>query len=190
MSDSRLLELYSAGDKNAIGVLIDRHRRRVTDYIAMMVKDRDEADDIFQETIIKVVRSVDEGRYVDTGRFLSWVLRVAHNQVIDHFRRTKNDLKLNESAAGFDILSNVRIATDSVEDKMVTEQIYADLRKMIGRLPEEQRDVVMLRYFDEMSFKDIADELGIGINTALGRMRYALINLRKIIKENQMILTC
>lgn len=189
MSDSALLKKYFEGDRSAISRLIERHKRRITDYINMMVKDRDVADDIFQETIIKAVRFIDEGRYVDNGKFLSWVLRVAHNQVIDHFRRTKQENKITESDAGFDILGSMRFSGESVEDKMVHEQIHQDLRALIDHLPEEQREVVLMRYFDSLSFKEIAKERGISINTALGRMRYALINLRKLIKENQMVLT-
>lgn len=189
MSDSKLVNLYIAGDTNAISRLIERHKRRVTDYITMMVKDRDVADDIFQETIIKAVKVIDDGRYVDHGKFLSWVLRIAHNQIIDHFRRVKQENKITESDAGFDILGSLRFAGDTVEDQIVHEQINADLRRIIDHLPEEQRDVVMMRYFNNMSFKDIAEESGVSINTALGRMRYALINLRKLIRDNQLILT-
>jgi len=181
--------MYLTGDEVSISRLIDRHRKRVTDYIAMMVKDRDIANDIFQETAIKAVKVIDERRYADNGKFLSWMLRIAHNQVIDHFRHTRGQNKITESDAGFDILGTMRFAGDSVEDRMVHEQINADLRRIIDRLPEEQRDVVMMRYFDEMSFKEIAAESGVSINTALGRMRYALINLRKLIRENNMILT-
>ena len=189
MSDSELLNLYLTGDHNAISKLIERHKKRVTDYIYMMVKDREIADDIFQETFIKVVRFVDEGRYTDNGKFLSWVLRIAHNQVIDHFRQTRQQNKITESDAGYDILGTLRFSNDTVEDKMVTAQIHEDLRKMIEHLPEEQRQVVLMRYFDNLSFKDIAEQTEVSINTALGRMRYALINLRKLIKDNQMALT-
>lgn len=189
-SDSELLQLYISGDQSAITFLIERHRKRVSDYIYMLVKDRDVASDIFQETFIKVVRFVDEGRYTDNGKFLSWVLRIAHNQVIDHFRHTKQENKISEADAGYDILGSIRFSNDTVEDRMVTAQISADLRKMIDHLPEEQKQVVMMRYYDNLSFKDIAEQTEVSINTALGRMRYALINLRKLIKENQMILTC
>ena len=189
MSDSKLVNLYLSGDENAISKLIERHKRRVTDYISMMVKDRDVANDIFQETAIKAIRVIDDGRYADNGKFLSWVLRIAHNQVIDYFRHTRGENKITESDAGFDILGTMRFAGDSVEDRMVHEQIHEDLRRIINHLPEEQRDVVIMRYFNDMSFKEIAEESGISINTALGRMRYALINLRKLIRENQVILT-
>lgn len=190
MSDSKLIGIYlGGGDKSAISKLIERHKRRVTDYITIMVKDRDVANDLFQETAIKAVRVIDEGRYVDNGKFLSWVLRIAHNQVIDHFRRTRCENKLSESEAGFDILGTVQFAGDSIEDRLVHEQIQEDLRRIINHLPEEQRDVVVMRYFNDMSFKEIAEESGVSINTALGRMRYALINLRKLIRENRIVLT-
>lgn len=189
ISDSKLLKLYAAGDKSAISTLVERHKRRIVDYINMMVKNRDLANDIFQETIIKAIGVIDKGRYVDNGKFLSWALRIAHNQVIDHFRHTKQENKINESDAGFDILGTLRFSDETVEDHMVHEQINRDLRRIVDRLPVEQRDVVMMRYYNNMSFKEIAEESGVSINTALGRMRYALINLRKLIRENQMVLS-
>jgi RNA polymerase sigma-70 factor (ECF subfamily) len=189
MSDSQLVDLYLSGDKDAISKLIERHKRRITDYISMIVKNRDVADDIFQDTIIKAVKVIDAGRYTDNGKFLSWVLRIAHNLTIDYFRQAKQENKISEADAGFDILSTLRFAGDTVEDQLVHEQINEDLRRIIEHLPPEQRDVVVMRYFNDMSFKDIATESGVSINTALGRMRYALINLRKLIRENQLILT-
>ncbi len=188
LSDQLLLNSYLSGDKSAISKLIEKHSKRILDYIVMMVKDRDVADDIFQETFIKVVRVIDEGRYVDNGKFVSWVLRIAHNQVIDHFRQAKQNGNVSESDAGYDLLNSRNFAETNVEDKLVAEQIAADLRKLIDCLPDEQRDVVKMRYFSNMSFKEIADTTGVSINTALGRMRYALINLRKIIREKQLIL--
>lgn len=187
-SDKELLERYRAGDSNAISGLIERHRKRVRDYVYMMVKDSDLADDISQETFIKVVRVIDEGRYTDNGKFLSWVLRIAHNQVIDHFRSNRTQQTTTESEAGYDILGSRSLAEDNVEDKMVASQIEADVRRLVEQLPEEQRDVVQMRYYEGLSFKEIADKTDVSINTALGRMRYALINLRKMIKDNQIIL--
>jgi len=189
LSDSQLLSAYLSGDGSAISKLIERHKKRVTEYIRMMVKDRDVADDIFQETFIKVVRFIDEGRYTDNGKFLSWVLRIAHNQVIDYFRQNKQQNKVTESDAGFDILGSLRFSNDTVEDRLVSSQIESDVRKLIEFLPEEQKQVVMMRYYDDLSFKEIAELTKVSINTALGRMRYALINLRKMIKENQLILS-
>ena len=187
-SDKELLERYRAGNSSAISELIDRHAKRVRDYIYMLVKDRDLADDIFQETFIKVVRVIDEGRYTDNGKFLSWVLRIAHNQVIDHFRSGRQQQTVSESAAGYDLLSTRPLMEENVEDKMVASQIEADVRRLVEELPEEQREVVKMRYYGGLSFKEIADQTDVSINTALGRMRYALINLRKMIKDNQIIL--
>ena len=189
VSDQKLLNCYLSGDRNAISQLIERHSRRVRDYIQMMVKDGDVADDIFQETFIKAVRVIDEGRYTDNGRFLSWILRIAHNQVIDHFRAQKQNRQLNEAEAGYDVLGTLRLAERTVEDESVCEQIASDVRRMVELLPDEQREVVMMRYYSGLSFKEIAEQTGVSINTALGRMRYALINLRKMIKEKNLILS-
>ena len=189
VSDQKLLNCYLSGDRNAISQLIERHSRRVRDYIQMMVKDGDVADDIFQETFIKAVRVIDEGRYTDNGRFLSWILRIAHNQVIDHFRAQKQNRQLNEAEAGYDVLGTLRLAERTVEDEIVCEQIASDVRRMVELLPAEQREVVMMRYYSGLSFKEIAEQTGVSINTALGRMRYALINLRKMIKEKNLILS-
>lgn len=187
-SDQVLLNSYLAGNKSAISQLIERHSRRVRDYIRMMVKDNDVADDIFQETFIKAVRVIDDGRYSDNGKFLSWILRIAHNQVIDHFRARKQNRQVNESEAGYDVLGTLRFAERTVEDEMVSAQIDDDVRKLVGLLPEEQREVVTMRYYSGLSFKEIAEQTGVSINTALGRMRYALINLRKMIKEKKLVL--
>lgn len=188
LSDQGLLNSYLSGDQSAISQLIERHSRRVKEYIRMMVKDNDVADDIFQETFIKAVRVIDEGRYTDNGKFLSWVLRIAHNQVIDYFRSRKQLKQVNEADAGFNVLGTLRFAEQTVEDDMVATQISSDVRHLVERLPDEQREVVMLRYFSGLSFKEIAEQTDVSINTALGRMRYALINLRKMIKEKNIIL--
>ena len=184
LSDRVLLNNYLSGDRGAISKLIDRHTNRVRDYIRMMVKDYDVADDILQETFIKAVRVIDDGRYADNGKFLSWILRIAHNQVIDHFRARKSDKTVSESDAGYNMLGTLRFAERTVEDRMISEQIEADVR-----LPAEQREVVMMRYYSGLSFQEIADQTEVSINTALGRMRYALINLRRMIKENNLILS-
>ena len=189
LSDQELLNTYLSGNESAISVLIERHRKRVSDYIYMMVKDRDVADDIFQETFIKVIRVLSEGRYVETGKFLSWVLRIAHNQVIDHFRQNKQQNQVTESDAGYDILNSRKFSDTTVEDHMVSAQIESDVRKLIDYLPDAQREAVMMRYYSGLSFKEIAEQTDVSINTALGRMRYALINLRKMIQEKQLILS-
>lgn len=187
-SDQALLNSYLQGDRSAISRLIERHTRRVRDYIRMMVKDNDVADDILQETFIKAVRVIDEGRYTDNGKFLSWILRIAHNQVIDHFRAQKQNRQVNESNAGYNVLGTLRFAEKNVEDRMVADQIEADVRSLVEMLPDEQREVVMMRYFSGLSFKEIAEQTDVSINTALGRMRYALINLRKMIREKNLVL--
>ena len=189
LSDRALLNNYLSGDRSAISELIDRHSSRVRSYIGMMVKDDDIANDIFQETFIKAVKVIDEGRYTDSGKFLSWVLRIAHNQVIDHFRQKKQSNNVTEADAGFDILNTLRFSERTVEDDIVEGQIGEQIRAMVAELPEEQREVVMMRYYSGLSFKEIAEMTGVGINTALGRMRYALLNLRKMMKEKNLILS-
>lgn len=189
LSDNDLLNVYLSGNENAVTVLVNRHRRRVFDYINMMVKYRDLADDIFQETLIKVIRFVNDGRYTENGKFLSWVLRIAHNQVIDHFRQKKQQNHISEGEAGYDLLNNRKLSDSTVEDRMISDQIAEDVRKLVDFLPAEQKEVVLMRYYMGLSFKEIADETNVSINTALGRMRYALINMRKMIDEKQLILS-
>ncbi len=188
MSDRALLDRYFSGDRKAVSQLIERHSRRVRDYIRMMVKDSDVAEDIFQDTFIKAVRVIDEGRYTDNGKFLSWVLRIAHNQVIDYFRAQRQNKTVTEAEAGYDVLGTLRFAEKTVEDRMVAHQIECDVRALIELLPAEQREVVLMRYFGGLSFKEIAEQTDVSINTALGRMRYALINMRRMVREKKMAL--
>lgn len=188
VSDGVLLNNYLSGNREAISQLIERHSRRVRDYIYMMVKDRDVAEDIFQETFIKAVRVIDEGRYADNGKFVSWILRIAHNQVIDYFRAQRQNRNVNESDAGYNVLGTLKFAERTVEDEIMGEQVEEQIRSLVEGLPDEQREVVMLRYFSGLSFKDIAEQTDVSINTALGRMRYALINLRRMIKEKNLVL--
>ena len=188
LSDKVLLNNYLSGDSAAISQLIDRHSRRVRDYIRMMVKDADIADDIAQETFIKAVSVIDEGRYTDNGKFLSWVLRIAHNRVLDHFRREKASRQINETEAGYDVIGTMRFSEPTAEDNMVLGEVEQTVRNLIDQLPEEQQEVVRLRYYSKLSFQEIAEQTEVSINTALGRMRYALINLRRMIKENNIVL--
>ena len=188
LSDQALLEMYQQGNREAVSQLLERHTRRVRDYVRMLVKDNDVADDLTQEVLIKVVKVLDEGRYTDKGRFLPWVLRIAHNRVLDHFRANKQVKTVNESSAGFDILGSKNLAEPSIEDQLVSEQQAEEVRALIELLPEEQREVVKMRYYDGLSFKEIAEHTGVSINTALGRMRYALINMRQMIKEKKLVL--
>ena len=188
LSDQKLLNQYLSGDQSAISSLIERHKRRVREYIYMMVKDDNVADDIFQETFIKAIRVIDEGRYIDNGKFLSWILRIAHNQVIDYFRTCKQNKQVNESDTGYNILGSLRFAEKTIEDELVSSQIEQDIRNLVDLLPKEQREVVMMRYYSGLSFKEIAEQTDVSINSALGRMRYALINLRRMIKEKNLVL--
>lgn len=188
LSDRVLLNNYLSGDRSAISELIERHSRRVRSYIGMMVKDDDIADDIFQETFIKAVKVIDEGRYTDSGKFLSWVLRIAHNRVLDHFRRVKASPNINEAEAGYDVIGTMRFAEPTTEDEMMHHEMEQTIRNLIEMLPDEQREVVRLRYYSKLSFQEIAEHTEVSINTALGRMRYALINLRRMIKEKNITL--
>ena len=188
LSDRELLNDYLQGNKSAISTLIEKYNRRVRDYIRMMVGDADVAADIAQETFIKAVRVIDEGRYTDSGKFQSWIMRIAHNKALDYFRAQKNNNAVSESSAGYNVLGTMKYADKSVEDSMISEQISADIRALVELLPEEQREVVKLRYYSDLSFKEIAEQTGVSINTALGRMRYALINLRKMAAEKKISL--
>ena len=188
LSDRALLNNYLSGDRSAISELIERHSQRVRNYIGMMVKDDDIADDIFQETFIKAVQVIDEGRYVDSGKFLSWVLRIAHNRVLDYFRREKASKQVNESEAGYDMIGTMRFSEPTAEDNLVLSEVEQTVRNLIDQLPDEQQEVVRLRYYSKLSFQEIAEQTEVSINTALGRMRYALINLRRMIKENNIVL--
>lgn len=189
LSDRVLLNNYLSGDRSAISELIERHAKRVRSYIGMMVKDDDIADDIFQETFIKAVKVIDEGRYADSGKFLSWVLRIAHNRVLDHFRREKSSRQINESEAGYDVIGTMRFSEPTTEEQIVHEEIESTIRELISLLPDEQQEVVRLRYYDKLSFAEIAEHTDVSINTALGRMRYALINLRRMIQEKNLVLS-
>ena len=189
LSDRVLLNNYLLGDRGAISELIERHSRRVRNYIGIMVKDDAVADDIFQETFIKAVKVIDEGGYTDSGKFLSWVLRIAHNRVLDHFRREKSSRQLNEKEAGYDVLGSLRIAENTVEDDIVHNELMETVRRLVEQLPDDQREVVRLRYYSKLSFQEIAEQTEVSINTALGRMRYALINLRRMIKEKNIVLS-
>lgn len=186
-SDAELLKTFIAGEQSSIETLITRHRKRVYNYIFMMVKDHATAEDIFQETFIKVISTVQRGKYVDNGKFVSWVLRIAHNMVIDHFRANKTVMVTSDDV-GYDIISSNGISEASVEDKIINEQIASQVRDLVDRLPSEQREVVMMRHYMDLSFKEIAEQTGVSINTALGRMRYALINLRKLVEDTKVSL--
>jgi len=189
LSDYELVQEFVNGRDSAIEILIRRHQKRVYSYILLLVKKQDIAEDIFQETFIKVIKSLKERRYVDTNRFTSWVMRIAHNLIIDHFRREKQSKMISKDAYEVDILNHPKYSDKTVEEEIVFDQILTDVRNLINQLPDDQREVVLLRHYGDLSFKEIAEQTNVSINTALGRMRYALINMRKIMEENKMILT-
>jgi len=154
----------------------------------MIVKDKELAEDLFQDTFIKVINTIRSGSYKEEGKFIQWVMRIAHNLIIDYFRKSKR-IPIVENKDEYDIFDKVRIPVESVEERLITEQIHLDVKKLIEYLPQEQKEVLMMRHYGDMSFKDIAEVTNVSINTALGRMRYALINLRKLVHENEIILS-
>ncbi len=189
LSDRELIDLYLSGHLSSLESLIHRHKDKVYSYIVMVVRDTELADDLFQDTFIKVINTLRSGSYKEEGKFIQWVMRIAHNLIIDHFRKSKRLPVVDNSSEDFDIFDTIGQMDGSVEDKMITQQIYDDVRKLIEYLPKEQREVLIMRHYADMSFKDIAEVTDVSINTALGRMRYALINLRKLIREKDIILT-
>lgn len=190
MSDRELIGRYLKGDHNSLERLIHRHQNRIYAYILMIVKDKDLADDLFQDTFIKVINTLRSGSYNEEGKFLQWVMRIAHNLIIDHFRKSNRiPVISNSKNDDFNIFDTIEITDKSIEEQIITNQIHKDLRKLIEYLPAEQKEVLYMRHYAEMSFKDIAEVTNVSINTALGRMRYALINLRKMIAEKNIVLT-
>jgi RNA polymerase sigma-70 factor (ECF subfamily) len=187
-TDQDLIDLYLSGNHSSLEKLIQRHKKRVYSYILMVVRDQHLAEDIFQDTFIKVINTLRSGNYKEEGKFIQWVMRIAHNLIIDHFRKNRR-LPTVENDENFDIFETLKVYDNNVEDRMVVDQIHHDVRTLIEFLPPEQREVVMLRHYSDMSFKDIAEETNVSINTALGRMRYALINLRKLIEQKEIMLT-
>ena len=188
LNDKELVESYRNGNVASFELLVERHQNKVFSYILMLVKDRQLADDIFQDTFLKIIRTIKAGAYKEEGKFIQFAMRIAHNLVIDHFRKS-NRLPIVDSVnKDYDIVDHARHIEPSIEDSMITEQVYSDLRKMIELLPDEQKEVLNMRMYADMSFKEIADATNVSINTALGRMRYALINLRKMAKENNLTL--
>ncbi len=189
ISDYELIMRFVKGEQSCFEQLIHRHKTKVFAYISLYIRDQALAEDIFQDTFLKVMQSVKTGKYADNGKFLSWVMRIAHNLIIDHFRRIKQMNTISNDNYESDIFNSRRFAEDNVEDNMIKRQIQKDIRKMISHLPDDQREVVILRHYSGLSFKEIADITGVSINTALGRMRYALINLRRTMEEKKITLT-
>ena len=186
--DAVLVKNYVAGDESALTILINRHQSKIYGFIYSKISDRDISDDIFQDTFIKVIKTLKMNSYNEEGKFLPWVMRIAHNLIIDHFRKNKKMPMFRETET-FSIFSIMSDNVPNIESKLISEQVVSDLKKIIEELPDDQKEVLMMRIYQDLSFKEISEITGVSINTALGRMRYALMNLRKVIDKNQIILT-
>jgi RNA polymerase sigma factor (sigma-70 family) len=189
ISDFELLERFIRGEQSCFEQLIQRHKNKVFAYISLYIRDQALAEDLFQDTFMKVIQSVKAGKYQDNGKFISWVMRIAHNLIIDHFRRVKQMNTVSNDNYESDLFNSKRFAEETIEDTMIKRQIQKDIRRMITQLPDDQREVVILRHYAGLSFKEIAEITNVSINTALGRMRYALINMRKTMVEKKISLT-
>jgi len=188
VSDNHLIAQFLSGDESGLEQLIVRHQRKVFTSIILLVKDKELAEDLFQETFIKVIKTLRSGNYQEEGKFLPWVVRIAHNLVIDYFRKQKR-MQMVRDTDEYSVMDSLKLTDENVEDKIITTQIHADIRRLIEFLPLDQREVVIMRHFADMSFKEIAESTNVSINTSLGRMRYALINMRKLIQEKQLVLS-
>ena len=189
LSDSTLINKFTSGNSRSFSILVDRYQKRVYGFIFSKVKDAELADDVFQDTFVKVIKNLRLGKYKDEGRFLSWVMRIAHNIIMDHFRKINRLPKHESKHEDLDVMDRLIEQSNSIEDLMIETQIHADLSILIDELPQTQKEVLRMRLFQEMSFKDIGEQTGVSINTALGRMRYAILNLRKLIEERNLIFT-
>ena len=185
--DAKFIVNYIDGCENALEFLIKKHQQRLFNFIYSKVLDKDTAEDIFQDTFIKVIKTLKRGVYNEEGKFLPWIMRIAHNLVIDYFRK-KNRIPLLENSDNFDIFQMISDGSLNAENTLINDQIVNDLQKIILELPQDQKEVLLMRFYRDMSFKEIANATGVGINTALGRMRYAIINLRKLIEDNKISL--
>ncbi|MDR1102896.1 MAG: sigma-70 family RNA polymerase sigma factor [Tannerella sp.] len=189
MTDEELVVLYAEGNNSAFDVLLNRHKGGVHSYIYYIVRDRDLTEDIFQETFVKVIMTIKQGRYTENGKFKAWIMRIAHNLIIDNFRQERNENSISNDEVDVDLFNDSRLCEKTIEDEMVQEQVFNDIKKMIRHLPDNQREVLEMRYYQDMSFKEIADLTGVSINTALGRMRYAILNMRRMAEENKIELS-
>ena len=188
IKDAELVKSYIEGNENSLAILINRHKQKIYSFIYSKVFDRDITEDVFQDTFIKVIRTLKNGKYNEEGKFLPWVMRIAHNLVIDHFRKSNRIPKFDNSGE-FNIFSVISDSSLNAEKKIIKNQVEEDLRRLIEELPEDQKEVLVMRMYSDMSFKEISENTGVSINTALGRMRYALINLRKVIDKHNIVLT-
>lgn len=189
MTDEQLVKAYAQGSNDAFDTLLKRHQDRVFNYIYRIIKNEDLANDIFQETFVKAILTIKQGRYTESGKFPAWITRIAHNLIIDYYRQEKSENLQSADMEDIDILNRKELCEATIEDLIITDQILSDVKYLIEELPDLQREVLNMRYYQNLSFKEIAEKTGVSINTALGRMRYAIINLRRIAKEKDIVLT-
>lgn len=188
-TDDELVCRYADGNNEAFDVLLKRHESKIYSYIYYIIKDRDKADDIFQETFVKAIMTIRQGRYTGNGKFFSWISRIAHNLIIDSYRQEKIENNINNEDDTLDIFNRKELSEGNVEDHIIQSQINSDIRRLVEALPDNQREVVKLRYYKNLSFKEIADVTNVSINTALGRMRYAILNIRRMAEQYNIVLT-
>jgi RNA polymerase sigma factor (sigma-70 family) len=184
IADEQLVKLYEDGNNEAFEILLSRYKSKVYSYIFIIVRNKELTEDIFQDTFIKAIATIQQGRYVESGKFLGWINRIAHNLIIDHFRREKNENTVSSDGLEYDVINNSKLSDKSIEDVMSNEQVMLDIVRLIDFLPASQQRVIRMRFFEDLSFKEIAEKTNVSINTALGRMRYALMNMRRIASEN------
>ena len=189
MTDEQLVKAYAEGKNEAFDILLKRHQERVFNYILRIVKNEDVANDIFQETFVKAILTIKQGRYTENGKFPAWISRIAHNLIIDHFRQEKSENQQSADLEDVDILNRKELCEATIEDELISDQIREDVKHLIKELPPLQREVLNMRYYQNLSFKEIAEMTGVSINTALGRMRYAILNLRRMASEKEIVLT-
>lgn len=189
MTDENLVKAYAQGNNDAFDVLLKRHQDRIFNYILRIIKNEDLANDIFQETFVKAILTIKQGRYTENGKFPAWISRIAHNLIIDYYRQEKSENLQSADLEDIDVLNRKELAEETIEDIIISDQIREDVRFLIKKLPPLQREVLNMRYYQNLSFKEIAEITGVSINTALGRMRYAILNLRRIAAEKDIVLT-
>lgn len=189
LKDDELVNLYIMGNNSAFDVLLEKYQQKLFSYIFFIIKDKEISDDIFQETFMKAIVTIKNGKYNADGRFYNWITRIAHNLIIDQFRNEKNDNTVSCDNEEYNILNNQDLCDDNIENDIISLQIRDDIRKLVSKLPDNQKEIIIMRFYHDMSFKEIAEITGTSINTALGRMRYAIMNLRKMVNDNRIILS-
>ncbi len=189
MTDEELVVLYAEGNNNAFDILLSRYQSVIHSYIYFIVRNKELTEDIFQETFVKVIMTIKQGRYTENGKFKAWITRIAHNLIIDNFRQERNENWVSNDEVEVDLFNNIQLCDGTVEDRLVRRQVLSDVKRLVNHLPENQREVLEMRYYRDMSFKEIADATGVSINTALGRMRYAILNMRRLASETRIELS-